>query len=462
MFERKEKENNSYYPSFFYTFLNIPDDPHYLGRYPLDERTEAFFLHEYIHYLQDLTTISGYARIETIVDQVKWVVSDASGKKNIKIPYNPDAYWAYSMKPNAACLRVSKGEMKKKTNANADVKYGSPKDFKLEDERVPIKNGKYIRVRVNATFVFEDVEHNEYKYKIGEMAISESMAYIIENHIYPGVLACGTDFPYNVVRNVVRWKCPKAEDDYILVAICDVSLMYAFPGLAFYHIVDFLEIYEGEVTPTLIYLYGLGGDMCRKLGTIFWKEQLDDKNRQTIKQLNDYFNHPYWNDTQHALTAALVNAYAYRKDKPTFFLDIMRGGKIHKNYVFQESLSYMGCMAVHTAQDQLFYFAPRYADNIKVDPDWFVSLYQLYLILFTNEAIEEYRGNKFIKWKCYLKNWCHESFVKKHLPDITSTSYNCILSPWMNTTNQLMAQCAFGRLWAAYDLKRVKLKLNNN
>lgn len=66
--------------------VNTPDDLYYLGHYPLDERTEAVFLHEYIHYLQDLTTVAGLARIETIVDQIKWICSVARGQHKLKLP----------------------------------------------------------------------------------------------------------------------------------------------------------------------------------------------------------------------------------------------------------------------------------------------------------------------------------------------------------------------------------------
>ena len=68
MYERKERNKNSYYPAFFCMDLDIPDAIGNMLRMPMDERTEALFLHEYIHYLQDITTVSGYARIERIME----------------------------------------------------------------------------------------------------------------------------------------------------------------------------------------------------------------------------------------------------------------------------------------------------------------------------------------------------------------------------------------------------------
>lgn len=460
MYERKENDTNCYYPSFFYTYLDIPDDPQYLARYPMDERTEALFLHEYIHNLQDLTTPSGYARIETIVDQVKWAVEEASRKKNLRIPFDPTSTWAYNMRPNAVCLQISKGEMKKKTMQQTDVVYAKPKELKKSDVLAPIKNGRNVRVKAVTTFIFEDEKGDEYLYRIGEMAISESMAYIMENHLYPGVIAEPADFPYKVVRNVVRWKCPQAEDDLVMAAICDVCLMYTFPGIAFYHLITFLETYTARITPELIYLHGLSMDMANNLGVEGWTKYLDDTNKETIKQLDDYFNHPYWNNTKYALRASLVNAYSYRKNKLMFMIDIMRGGRICQNHTFQEVLSYMGSMSIKTANNHLLYFSPRGTENMEIDPDWFVSLFQLYQILFGKDTIVDLGGHRVVSWRCCLKDWCQDSFLKKNLTDITSTSYNCVEEPWLNVTEDLMAQCSFGRLWAAYGFNRVKLKPN--
>lgn len=58
MYERKESKSGSYYPAFLCLDVNTPDDLWYWGRYPIDERTEAVFLHEFIHYLQVMTTVS--------------------------------------------------------------------------------------------------------------------------------------------------------------------------------------------------------------------------------------------------------------------------------------------------------------------------------------------------------------------------------------------------------------------
>lgn len=458
MYERKERNKNSYYPAFFCMDIDVPEPIGCLLRMPMDERTEALFLHEYIHYLQDITTVSGYARIETVVDQVKWAVMLAKNHQKLTLPLNPTSTWAFNMTPNATCLQLSAGDFKKKEN-RADVTYGTPEGFDVIEHSTPFINGRNSRIKIITKFTFRSPDDHLHEYHIGELAISESMAYIIEQHLYPGVLPPAPDFPYRVVRNVVRWKCPNADRDDVLVAICDVCLMYSFPGYAFYYLIEWLHGYRGEITPALIYMFGLGPEMARWSNTKFWISALEEVHDIARKTVDDYFIHRYWRNTAEVMSLSLTNALGYRKRRPAFFLDIMKGGKISRNWALQDAVSFMGCMAVHTASHDVYHFPTRDSAQDEVDPDWFISLHNLYKILFSKEAIMEIRGMKFITYPCTLKEWCRKSFIKKQLPDLTSMSRNCDESPWQNVAPNELAQCSFGRLWATYGFNRIKLKV---
>ena len=458
MYERKERHKNSYYPAFFCMDLDIPNAIGNMLRMPMDERAEALFLHEYIHYLQDITTVSGYARIETIVDQIKWAVMLGTEHHKLTIPLNPKSTWAFNITPNATCLELSMGDFKKKYQ-NADVRYQSPENFEIIEHSTPFKDGRNNGVKIITRLTFKDENDVVHQYDIGEMAISESMAYIIEQHIYPGVLPAAPDFPYNVVRNVVRWKCQRAETDEILVAICDVSLMYSFPGYAFYYLVEWLHQYQGPVTPALIYLYGFGPEMTKWSNTKFWKESLTDVNAMVRDTVDDYFIHRHWRKTADEIGLSLKTALEYRLKSPAFIIDVLRGGKICQNWALQEAVSYMGCMAIYTDTNDVYHFPVRGVGDNQADPDWFMSLHDFYKVLFSREAIREIRGANFFTYPCALKEWCRKSFRKQQLPDLTSMSRNCDESPWMHVSPNELAQCSFGRLWATYGFNRVKIKV---
>ena len=224
MYERKESGNSgAYYPAFLCMDVNIPDDLYYLGRYPLDERTEAVFLHEYIHYLQDLTTVAGLARIETIVDQIKWICSVARGQHKLKLPISLNT-WAYNVKPNAHSLSICKGDFKAhdKQGRVLAANIVSIDSFELVDSTILYSSGQRFHGKAVARLTFRDQNGIEFQYDVGEMAISESMAYLIENRVYPNVLQRPSDCPYFVVRKIVEWKLQRTIDDLKLIALCDV------------------------------------------------------------------------------------------------------------------------------------------------------------------------------------------------------------------------------------------------
>lgn len=457
MIDRKEKDNHSYYPSFLYMDIITTDYLDAITFIPMDERTEAAFLHEYIHYLQDITTISGLAKIETIVDQIKWAVH--SGGK-LRLPLKPENTFLFNMKPNFFSKKLSSGQMCYRINGES-VYPTISKIVKLELKEVscPMPYGTQKKIPALTLLKFQDADGKDYEFELGEGAISESMAYLIENEIYPGVLPTKDGVPYRVVDKIVEFCCNNVKlDSLSIIALCDVCLMHPFPGVAFFYMIEILQSKQGFLSPAHIYLIGLGGELLQYCGyKSSWVGDFESIHQQAVSQVSDYFIHPYWNKMSVATLSSLAGGYKLRMEKIPFFLDIASQGPIWKNMAFKRALSLCGCMGIKTSNNLLYSWAPAPVNSQNIDPDWFVCLRQLYNILFTNIAIKEVRGNKFVGYKCELKKWCSDSFVKKGESDITATSMNCIECPWMNNTPELMAQCSFGRLWTAYKLPRPKV-----
>lgn len=465
MYSRKESNKNCYYPSFLCMELDTPDNLEYILDYPMDERTEAVFLHEYIHYMQDLMTITGLARIETIVDQIKWAVDKISNCKNLRLPLILETNF-YSLKANATSLLICKGDFKIKDASNNDITPSIHEiiSFKLEEKLIDYLNGEKARGMVVAVLSFKDDKHMEYKYRVGELAISESMAYIIENMIYKDVLPKGSDCPYEVVKKIVTWKLKQEVEDLVLIALCDVCLMYSFPGMVLYYLMEFFSTYKGKITPALIYIYGLG----KEISSMFNKEtnwESDLLNISTIskRQFKDYFVHPHWNHIKEAVMEIFDRALDYRIKNPTIFMDIACGGRIYENRKLNEAVEKIGCFAIRNSNDFIYKIPSRtHIAKESIDADWFISLHQFYNLLFTNDAIKKDRkGCKYIEKQCELMGWCHKNFVEKGEPDITRNSYNCKQSPWLNISPNEIKQCSFGRLWLAFCGNRIKLKCIN-
>lgn len=464
MYQRKEKSNNTYYPSFLCMEVDTPDYLDTCMRVENDKRTEAAFLHEYIHYLQDITTVAGNARIGTIVDQIKWAVGDLAKRKGkFKLPLNPNTTYSYNMKPNASSLKLCKGDFRviDRNGNKITPNIATPVSFELEDATIYQPNGTHKKEKAQAIFKFKEENGTEYKYAVGELAISESMAFLIEDHIYPDVLPNGGHCPYMVVKKIVQFKLNQVLDYLSLIAICDVCLMYSFPGIVLYYLLDELQKSSYKITPATIYALGLSpkiGDIFQRPST--WIDELRYTNSLAKSQMCDYFVHPYWKQLKTIVGRTFDDALDYRINHLTFFLDIARGGRLFENRAFQIVIGTLGCLSVKTSSDLVYNFLPKSCKDLEVDADWFLSLHQLYNVLFTNDAIiTDLKGNRILQKECELKEWCHDSFTKKGEQDITCTSYNCKYAPWENKTPQELAQCSFGRLWSAYGLNSIKLKV---
>ena len=290
MYERKESKSGSYYPAFLCLDVDTQDDLYYLGRYPIEERTEAVFLHEFIHYLQDLTTVAGLARIETIVDQIKWACSVARGHHKLKIPLNTDT-WAYNIRPNANSLSICKGDMKLLHQGNViNRRIASIESFELVSTPILLDSGITTKGNAIARLTFRDDIDEVHSYDVGEMAISESMAYLIENHLYPNVLERPSECPYFIVQRIAEWKLDRKLDDLILIALCDVCLMYSLPGRALYEILEECASTTIHITPAFIYLYGLGPKMAVSFNrSKNWEGEFAQTVKTAKKQFSDMF-----------------------------------------------------------------------------------------------------------------------------------------------------------------------------
>lgn len=462
MYERKESKGGSYYPAFLCLDVNTPDDLWYLGRYPIDERTEAVFLHEFIHYLQDLTTIAGLARIETVIDQIKWVCSKARKHHKLKIPVNTDT-WAYNIKPNANSLAICKGDMKLRDlqGRAIDGRITTIVSFELTDTTILYSSGQSYKGKATSRLTFRDQNNILRTFDVGEMAISESMAYLIENRVYPNILVQPAECPYFVVRRIAEWKLQRELDDLVLIALCDVCLMYSLPGIALYAILEELASTTAPITPAFIYVYGLGQKMAATFSRVKnWEDELYQTNNTAKKQFSDMFIHKYWGDFEEVTDAVFDAAYTLRTNWPTFFLDIARGGRLNLNNEYKKVIDALGCLSIKTAANQVYNFLPRVVNDKSLDSDWFLSLHQFYNILFTTSAIKnDTGGNPYLEKECDLKEWCHWSFCKKKERDLTTESPNCKWSPWLNVSDEDLTQCSFGRLWTTLGFNRVKLKI---
>ena len=91
----REAKGGYYTPAFLTLNIDSPENFELLmSDNGLSERTEALFLHEYVHLLQDIITVSGLVNIAIVVDYMKWATNiTKSGQLQVPcIPKIEDGY----------------------------------------------------------------------------------------------------------------------------------------------------------------------------------------------------------------------------------------------------------------------------------------------------------------------------------------------------------------------------------
>ena len=174
-----------------------------------DDETKGTFIHEYCHYLQDVSTTYGYINFIYSLQEllIKLGMSEASIQEKM---YNRDFYGLY---------------------------YG---DTNIEDETFLINN---IEIKENELLIDEypdeSVEcvmityNGKKSFCFGNCCVAESMAYLVEKRLY-NVKERFEEFPYNICEMICKKEYPEfAQNEIFIMALCELSLLELSSGVFF-------------------------------------------------------------------------------------------------------------------------------------------------------------------------------------------------------------------------------------
>lgn len=440
----KHNLESSYRTSFLTIKLSTGQNILKLCRDKMDDYVEANFLHEYIHYLQDLTTTTGLSRIIINLNQFLYArLQLDKDKHTIKVPVDIKQCEGYNLSFDAGTLEICEGDGQWK-NAVID-EYQS---FDLFNSYILNKTTRH-EAKIIAQLKFRQGETNCI-YRVGEYAISESMAYILERHIYPNAITDPPVFPYKVVQTICNHELCEELSDECLIALCDACLMHPFPGKALYSFIDSHRTSKG-MSPEFIWK-----DLTSRENFTDeedWQDIYKRELQKAKKQFLEYFENPYLQDMKLIVEMTFDAAMKFRLQHILYPVDIAKSGEINKNAPFLNAVSLIGCLCVHTFDENLYNFPNRAYEEANIKDkqipqiDVMYSLWQLYSILLRENTL-----SSDCTMSCELKTYCKNSFSKKGERDLTSEGYGCIYEPWSRAKDPDWNQCSFGRIWAVNGL----------
>lgn len=186
---RQKANRGEYIPAFFEMYLKIDGE---IDLNKLSEKDFSLFFHEYIHFLQDITTTYGLTTCYAYGEYIQSVVNDIylKGRRTFKVPYiyddNKD-----NIKLNEQVQKITLGDWDTNIKTLNDVKVFTD-NFELEfgmEENLP--NITTICLQANEDDIIS----------FGASAIKESIAYIMERYCCKEYEQ-SDDFPYSSAEKI--------------------------------------------------------------------------------------------------------------------------------------------------------------------------------------------------------------------------------------------------------------------
>lgn len=221
-----EGRTNKYESSFFHIYLQGESPITLGGLKDVSERDYASFVHEYIHYIQQLTTPYGIKYNRFFVYKLMFFREAVSSSDTIVTPVLMEEIQAakdfeLELSRKNGCKSFSKGTVSDIEIINSDIALAKTNDTAVNIVVYDFENDR----------IFED------GFKFGYICVMESMAHLIQSLINP-------ELPHNEVRyQAAHLICDKIrpdikDDTKLLISICYTALFFDNPGHAFFEILQ--------------------------------------------------------------------------------------------------------------------------------------------------------------------------------------------------------------------------------
>lgn len=225
--------SNTYQPGFMQIHLRFS----YPGCFTVltDIHEQGSFLHEYVHYLQNLTTPWGlYTSMLMYENMVNTFVYIQSVSESIKLPVKLNFEEMVQRRMDI----VSNGNGTnpfENDNFVCSLKIDRTKKIICHREYANIEEFHYPCIELEVPFV-DGIK----KITLGAYIIKESMAAMVQMQLDPSAKHEDYDVPYNLIKILAEQSFPYiAADDKKLISICYISLFSLTPAQTLMDQLDF-------------------------------------------------------------------------------------------------------------------------------------------------------------------------------------------------------------------------------
>lgn len=414
-----------YTPAFFKIYIASvnPINPSQMNGQEL-----TTFIHEYTHFIQDFTTIYGLSNIYNLIDWLRLYINKIYTCRKLSLPlnlYNENLYLNDQIRRLAWGTPTSYHPISAIRNIQIQPHTLSNYIINTHPE---LSTFRKVLLEI-------EVNHNWIQIEFGALAIMESMAHLMEYFLNPTHITEAPDYPYTIAQLVSSSLNPQLDTKYdIIFALCDIALQTSLPGPAFVEMVIQLSK-NSNYTADDVYKF------FDKPFQHWHDRQPNSLVNIAYSHLNSLVQGPMGLRYQAWVHNLMETAIGIRRSKPSFMLDIIRGGFPHTNMAFSSFLNQVGTPLLTNAIGDMYKVpAPIYSIfPIDYDVEYFQAIEYIYELLISGKV------------PCSMKDWCSKSGI--------SIDNNCITNPPAHSNNKTYNRlCPVGALWHQWNLKKYTLR----
>lgn len=437
IYEKKQAltELGSYRPAFMMMRLSFPFPSSEQGVNELSDSNLSVFIHEYVHFLQD---ISSYCLLNNAYYYSEYLHTAVNHIYTI-----PGRYFEIPLRMPRNKGNVDANEFINKTcfGSNEEIDTLIITKIKSHSEPFPYQGVglKCIDNRILCT-----AKHGEIHF--GYLAVMESMAYILESKISrPQSSPC--DFPYMSAQLVTEHVYPEFGGDVLnILALCDVSLQFSNPGNVFFGMLEQMRDRAWLPNkPEDVYDYVYSQNACVMGRDMPPYKALTEMSMTVERCVQSYVKDmaisASYQDFVHNL---LRYGLCLRLAEPYFMLDLARGGYARKNRQLIRIMGYTGMPIIEDSLHTFHTILPNGWTSSDALLEVFPAIEQIHKCLHDGADI------------CEMIDFCEDSeklYEEGRLDDPAPiVNDNCLESPWKRCFNKRL--CPYALLWKHWNLSR--------
>jgi hypothetical protein len=236
---------NKYETTFFHIYLECESPITHTGLKEIDKRDLASFIHEYVHYIQQITTPYGLNYSGFFIYRLFLFREFIDDHQTISppIPLDDDIQSVKEFESELSDKNGSKFFLEGNIGAI---------DIALSDIEQARTSNKAVNIGV---YDFENQRVFEKGFQFGYTCVMEGMAHLVQSLVNPDLYH--SDIPYKAVQLICDEIRPDLKNNIkLLIAICYTALFFDNPGPAFIEILSSASSRENGIELFQRYMRG--------------------------------------------------------------------------------------------------------------------------------------------------------------------------------------------------------------